>query len=371
MATKIAYMMGGLNRGGAETIMLDVFRNWRNASYSFIGIHRKDGSCKEEFYAAGPTLYQLSPKRFGYLRYFVRLRKLLKKEGITVVHTQHWLDCIYAYFATMGMRLHIVNTFHGFYSMKGINGWLCRLSIRMANDVCFVSRYEQDWYQKQTQISDNKCHVIYNGVDFNKIENCRLKIDNFGLKNNGRKRLCMVGSFSPARDQLLVCKALNQQKEPFDFYFIGAKNEHISNIYQLCYDYCQSNDMLDQVHFVGEQSNVYEWLSEMNGFVYATKHDTFGIALIEALAMGLPAVVSDWNVMKEICSLYIDKSVQMFKMQDENDCAEKISFLIKNLMICQQYANENAMHVIETYSMNSYFSRLFKIYNQYDNIRKE
>ncbi|MFC2425947.1 MAG: hypothetical protein ACFNUT_05350, partial [Bacteroidota bacterium] len=40
---KIAYMLGSLNRGGMETLLLDVFKNARIAEYSFIGIHRKGG----------------------------------------------------------------------------------------------------------------------------------------------------------------------------------------------------------------------------------------------------------------------------------------------------------------------------------------
>ena len=150
---KVAYMMGGLNRGGAETIMLDVFRKWEHAPYSIIGIHRKDGTCHDEFYSAGPKMVQLAPKRFGYICYLLQLRRLFNSEGITVVHTQHWLDCIYAWLATLGMHVQIVNTFHGFYSMKGIAGWLCRMSIRMADDVCFVSQYEQDWYQRHMKIA--------------------------------------------------------------------------------------------------------------------------------------------------------------------------------------------------------------------------
>lgn len=360
MKEKVAYMFGGMNRGGAETIMLDLFLNHQLAPYPFIGIHRKGGVYRDAFYKAGPMLYQLAPKRFGYVRYLIRLRRLLKKEGISVVHAQHWLDCIYAWLATFGMQVQIVNTFHGFYSMKGIAGGLCRMSIRMADDVCFVSKYEQDWYQQQVNIAEEKCHVIFNAVDFGKLDKVESRKS---IVASDIIKLCMVGSFNQARNQLLICKALREVEQEVDFYFIGAPNEHISNCYQECYDYCKANNLFDRVHFVGEQSNVYDWLKDMDGFVYATKHDTFGIAQIEAMAMGIPSVVSDWPVMKEICAPFIGKSVHLYSMEDVQDCAKKISHLLNHLKEYKNEAQKNADEVKKMYSIEAYISRLLTIYD--------
>ncbi len=356
-------MFGGMNRGGAETIMLDLFRNHHLAPFSFIGIHRKGGAYRDAFYNAGPAMYQLAPRKFGILCYLLNLRRLLKTEGITAVHTQHWLDCIYAWLATIGMHVQLVNTFHGFYSMKGMAGCLCRMSIRMADDVCFVSKYEQDWYQRQMKIAEEKCHVIFNGVDFAKLDRC----ERVRVLESERVKLAMVGSFNKARCQLLVCKALHLLQHDVEFYFIGAKNEHLSDCYQQCYEYCEANNLLDQVHFVGEQSNVYDWLRKMDGFVYATKHDTFGIALVEALAIGLPAVVSDWDVMKEICEPFTASSIQLFDLNDENDCARKIQRLIEQLSKYKQEAEKNVAKIKALYSLEAYYSRLNTIYTQYDN----
>jgi hypothetical protein len=42
---KIAYLLGSLNRGGMETLMLDVFKNADKADFDFIGkltVHLKN-----------------------------------------------------------------------------------------------------------------------------------------------------------------------------------------------------------------------------------------------------------------------------------------------------------------------------------------
>ena len=92
---KVAYLLGSLNRGGTETLMLDVLRNAENAPFEMMCVHRKGGAYYDDFYAAEQTIYNLAPKRFGLIRYLWRLRNLLLQEGVTIVHGQQPLDTIY------------------------------------------------------------------------------------------------------------------------------------------------------------------------------------------------------------------------------------------------------------------------------------
>ena len=364
---KVAYMFGGMNRGGAETIMLDVFRNWRNAPFGFVGIHRKGGTMRDAFYTAGPKLYQLSPRRFGYVRYLLQLRRLIKSENITTIHAQHWLDNIYAWLATIGMHVQLVTTLHGFYSTKGLNGFLCRMSIRMSDDVCFVSRYEQEWYQHRMQIQDAKCHVIYNGVDFSKIDSAKPSLE--FAERHQRIRLAMVGNFVSGRSQNIIVRSIQVLKERgisnFDFYFIGKQSDSEPQLYDECEQICRLNNMA-HVHFLGARSDVPALLKSMDGFVYSTDHDTFGIAIVEAMYAGLPIVVNDWPVMKEVCGGGENNAITYFKSKDAEDCADTIEKLLTDITTSTpeftKRCAHNAQWVRERYSLDSYIERLHRIY---------
>ena len=41
--------MGSLNRGGAETLMLDVFRNAKQIGLDIIGVHKRQGGLYNDF----------------------------------------------------------------------------------------------------------------------------------------------------------------------------------------------------------------------------------------------------------------------------------------------------------------------------------
>lgn len=359
---KVAIILGGLGMGGAETLMLDVMRQWQHAPFSMIGVHRKGGALKSAFYAAGPNMIEVVLHRHRIISYLFHLRKILVSERVNVIHTQMWIDCIYCKLATIGLRIPIINTFHGFYSLNGLRGLLCRWSMQLADKIIFVSQYEQDYYQSRVHINPAKLFVAYNGIDFAKVD-CLSKLDNVSLcKKNQSVQLCMVGSFSYSRAHMIICQALTQIQRPFQFYFIGATNEKKSNAYVECYDYCQKHQLLDRVHFVGQQSNVYSWLKDMDGFVYATEHDTFGIAMVEAMAMGLPIVVSDWPVFKEICTAIKYPAVRYFGKKNVNDCIQKINDLLQHLEDSKLEAKSGVQNVRKAYAIETLLTRLLEIY---------
>ena len=360
---KIAFLFGSLNRGGLETLMLDVFRNLKKTDFAVIALHRKVGVLQVDFDKTNVPLVYL-PFNKNIFPYLSTLRKIIRQEKISIVHAQQPLDAMLAYFAAFGLPVKIVLTLHGF----GIGDSKIRSFILKRTDLnLYVSNFQKDYYVKKFNLDESKQPVIYNGIDFSK-----LKLQNSPKHETLRAKLNlsqstllmgMVGNFNIGRDQLFICQFLSLLKEKniqFHFLFIGKKIDALPERYDGCVDYCKKHGLIDNVSFLGTRNDVPDILVQLDAFVYATEHDTFGIAVVEAIASGVPVFVNDWEVMGEITDN--GKLANLYKTDDKTDLLEKFMLFLQNKDAYKQKALENAAVVREKYSIEKHIQELKEIY---------
>ena len=181
----------------------------------------------------------------------------------------------------------------------------------------------------------------------------------------------MVGNFVSGRSQNIIVKSIHLLRQrgifDFDFYFIGRRDEQQAWRYDNCVRYCEEHQ-LTNVHFLGSRGDVPSLLKSMDGFVYSTEHDTFGIAVIEAIAAKLPVIVNNWPVMIEVCNLGLHSSnnaIRIFQTEDAADCAEQMQLLLSDILDDNhlnadcQYAEQAAK---KKYSIQTHIQNVFKIY---------
>ena len=366
---KVAYFIGSLNRGGTETLVLDTFRRKEKAPYESILIYRSEGELSEAYRATGVPMFCIKPNRFK-LGYITRLRRLLKEEGIDILHTQTHLNAFLGIFCTCFSKVKLVVTFHGFTPSVSDKVYT-RFGLWFADASIFVSEYARDWYLKRTVCAPRKrSYVVYNGIDFSKFDKPYETPDFLNKDDEASSetvKMVMVGNFSTARSQILLCQALKALKErnagDVRLYLVGKKTNADPEVYDNCVSYCRENGLLDtMVHFVGGRSDVPAILQHMDAFVYATNRDTFGIAVIEAVASGLPAVVNDWEVMKEVTNN--GEWALLYKTMDVADCADKLEVVLKNKEQRKEAALRNAEAVRQKFSIENHILNLNEVYEK-------
>ncbi|MDR1652464.1 MAG: glycosyltransferase family 4 protein [Prevotellaceae bacterium] len=365
---KIAYLLGALRRGGTETLMLDVFRNAQCVDYQFIGIHRKDGEHKAAFYASGQKLYKIAPRFPFDPVYLYRLRKALKIEQIDIVHAQQTLDTLYAWIATAGLKIKIVQTFHGFDCFNKKSKLLSFTAKRTDRNL-FVSNYLREYYTKKYRLNPQKQQTVYNGISFEKFDKSYSTPDFLQQAGKDGLRISMIGNFVHVREHASVCRFLKLLKEKkvkgkislnFNFYFVGLRLANQAYLYDDCVKYCEENDLMDCVHFVGGRDDVPAILQNIDAFIYSTDHDTFGIAVVEAIACKIPTFVNDFEVMKEITEN--GKCATIYKTKNENDLLEKFLLFLQNQNLYKENAKNAAKIVREKYSIETFMANLAKEY---------
>lgn len=364
---KVAYLIGSLNRGGAETLLLDIFRKCESTPFDMILIHRKGGLYENDFENEKPHCYRIAPRKWHFCAYLQQLRNTIIEEHVTIIHAFYWLDVIYAKLATVGLNIPIVITFHGY--LGGEAGWLDGLRYRMvmqvAKKLCFVSKVQMQSYEKRYgEVVKKNGVVLYNGLNFDKFDLAREGVSE--ITNERKIQLCMVGNFNSVRSQIVVAKALallkNRKVIPWKFSFIGGKCKGEERYYDECVAYCEEHD-LNNIHFLGVRKDVPTILKSMDGFVYSSDNDTFGIAVIEAIACGLPIIVNDHPVMKEVCGEAND-GIRYYKTGDAVDAAAQIEAMVENLELSKKTAVANAVRVRDKYAIETHIQQIYKVYSK-------
>ena len=361
---KVAFFLGGLRRGGAESLVYDVCRKREAAPFDLCCLYRKDDDFSEAFRAAGAELVQV--RRTGNMfRYMRDLRKAVKAHGVDIVHAQTASNALVSILALLFTRVKVVTTFHGF-SFSNAPKWYRDFVYAGSMRLVCVSEYQKQHYVNKWKLSgDNKLRVVYNGIDFTKLDRPQpdparpLQLDGKAFN------MVMVGSFIEGRAQYFVCEALRRLSEtevPFQMYFVGRRDQAEPERYDRCVAFCEENGLADRVHFLGNRTDVPWLLRQMDLFFYATDHDTFGIAVIEAMASGLPVLVNDWAVMKEITD--DGRWATLFKTGDVEDCVAKLTSLVARPADRRMLAAAAEGFVRERYSIENHITALSKVYEE-------
>lgn len=366
---KIAYLLGSLNRGGTETLLLDVFKNAAKSKLNAIGIYRKTGILEKEFRVSGVPTYFLPVKKTVFA-YILKLRRLLRSENIQIVHAQQALDAIFAKFACIGTDIKVILTMHGYdFNESKLSKYFLKYILGRTNANFYVSNTQLNYYKNNYHLNSDKQKVVYNGISFKKFENqSQLKLNDLNIRNEFNFAfetllLGMVGNFVSVRDQFTICKflkLLNDKEVDFNFLFVGKCDEHNPSLYDECFKYVNQNGLDKKVQFLGNRNDVPQILNALDAFIYSTDHDTFGIAVVEAMACGIPIFVNNWEVMTEIT---VDgKYATLYKTKDEHDLLQQFMLFLQNNASYQEKALEAARFVRESYSIEKHILRLKEVY---------
>lgn len=363
---KVAFVLGALNRGGTESLILDVCRSCDSAPFDIVCLYRKEGNLSEEFHKTKVKMICLPCGNM--LTYMLQLRQLFKNEKVDIVHSQTPSNTAVLGVALLGCNIKLLTSIHSL-SFAHSNWFMRRWVYRVSQKIVFVSKSQMNYYRSQWNLKiDNKQNLVYNGIDTSKMIDMNYPMPNF-LHEEQKPliKLVVVGSFRTVRAQMFLLETINSiicelRLKNVKIYFIGGEAKGEEYLYKSCEQYIRDNNINDVAIMMGVRNDIYAILQHVDGFIYASNRDTFGIAVVEAMLCGVPVIVNDFEVMEEI-SQY-GALATLYTSNNHNDCANKILNLIDNLNKYRESAELQVLNVKNTYSIKNHINNLYSLYQK-------
>ncbi len=339
---KIIYTIGSLGAGGAEKLVCDLavgldkekFRVSIVAlgSYSDKEFERKR---VESLRQSGVEVTIIPKKAHGNrFRSIIDLRKILKRDRPDIIHAHLFTGMFYAKMASLGMKIPIVATYHNTSGFGIKDKIFASIFAKRFKRIIAVSNGVKDFVQNYFKIPSSKIIVIYNGIETQKF-----MIDKKNSSENNNVIFACVGRLVEQKGYPTLIKALiylKSQKNMNNFKFkIAGDGPLKKDLLQIVHD----NSLENNVEFVGNITNVPEFLAEADIFVMPSLYEGFGIALIEGMASGKPVIVSNLDVFKEILDLknmnldsnyFVTNYGLVFKTNDPESLADAITWMLEN-----------------------------------------
>jgi len=304
---RILHFFGIMNRGGAESFLMDIYRHLdRNAVQFDFAVHDGQvGHFDAEITELGGRIFVLpSPGKVGVNRYKKEVSRLLAEQGpFHGVHSQvyYFSGLILKVARECGVKVRIANS-NSIQDGKSstlyrrmYRWYMTRLIVKHSTHLLGVSREAcKSLFGANCFETMNKVDVIPNAIDLTKFNS--LPDDKAIL----RRKLGLpvpnllighVGRFNPPKNHAFLIEAFAHvhRLEPEARLVLVGDGPLRQEIEALI----AANGLQDFVYLLGIRQDVPEILGAMDVFVFPSLYEGLGLSLVEAQAAGVPSVISD------------------------------------------------------------------------------
>ncbi|MEJ9212303.1 N-acetyl-alpha-D-glucosaminyl L-malate synthase BshA [Bacillus smithii] len=293
-----------------------------------------------------------------------KMAEVMRREKLDILHVHYAIP--HAVCAILGKQMagsncKIVTTLHGTdITVLGYDPSLTdaiRFGIERSDAVTAVSNA---LVQETYQLIQPKKEIIpiYNFIDeriFKKISSSHLK-EEYGIRSD-EKVIIHVSNFRSIKRVPDVVKVFARifEKMPAKLLLVGDGPE-MTVVSELVSDL----GLDEEVFFLGKQDNLEELYSISDLMLLLSQKESFGLALLEAMACGVPCIGTNVGGIPEV----IQNGVNGFICEpgDLADIVQKSLYLLENSEIHRQFSERSVLTVKQKFDSRKIVNRYESIY---------
>lgn len=360
---RIMYLLFSFTIGGTERLVADIC-NEMSVRGNEIHLYIVNDMISEEMLETlnkdvKVFLQKRSVGKGEKLTTLWKIARYVKKNRIQTIHCNSLNSpelLLLSYI--LNRRTRIIYTVHGSGQYRTLGKKRITLRNKMCDSIIGISNaVVKDIIDAGAD--ENKVTRIYNGIKHQKYSIAQKK-----AFDSNEIVIGSIGRIMPSvkgQDVLLCAVPLLKKNHPkIKVIFAGGVADNQKQEYKKLLNYTNKMNLSDNVDFVGAINNVPEFLNQIDICVVPSRFEGFGLALIEAMAMGVPCVVSDVGGLKEIVDN--EKIGTIFQSGDSESLARCIEIVVENYRDYKQQAWEYREKIAFKYSIQKLCDNLQKVY---------
>lgn len=350
---KVVFVLHSHKLGGAEKHLLTLAQLLKKENHEVVFLGPKDSWLSEQLSIVGVEQHHIPMHGFYDIFSFVRIIKVLKRFKPEIIHGHLTRGAFYAGLASRYLKIPSVATAHS------TNTWK---HFQYVDKIICVSNAVKN-FLLQKGYDKNKLRVIYNGV----IEPLVTVEDRLRL----RKELCidndevlfgMISRIIHEKGHDIALEAFDEIGRRGKLIFVGDFNTEFGQVVK---DKISKMGLSENVLIVGQQDNVYPYLSMIDIFLSPSRREAMPLAILEALGAGLPVVGANTGGIPEA----VEHGVNGFVFQSDN--AKEMARYMKQLYDDHDLRKQMGMNAKKSFndrfSADIMYKSILKLYNELKN----
>lgn len=315
------------NWGGIESVVFNYVSNSNKNEIQFDFITTfKSIPRSEKLTSLGCKIYFICSRRLNYLKYKCELNNFMKKHAVE--YDAVWLnDCMFANIDILklakkyGIKKRIIHAHNSNYlgggKSRAIRHKINSLFLtKYATDYWACSQLAGEWSYSKKVLKSSNYRVINNAIDckeysFDPTKRNKIRMS-LGI-NDKKFVIGHVGRFDYQKNHhylLQIMKAICSKEDDVILLSVGTGTD-----WELIKFQAENLNLSDKIIFLGQRSDIADLFQAMDIFVLPSRFEGLPVVLVEALAAGLPCIISnritkEAGIIPELCKFEsIDSSV--------------------------------------------------------------
>lgn len=300
---KILHVVGGMNIGGTETMLMNLYREvYKFIQFDFVSYYDKDGYYDDEIRSLGGNIIKLeAPSKVSIFKSIKDLKNVIKdEETYKAIHIHTLFNCgigvLASYLAGVDIRISHAHTISDSNEgiIKKIYIFLMRSIIRtFSTNYLACSDSAGKYLFGNNIVSNKKYKRLPNYIDYEKFINCNSDgsiREELGIE---KKDIVVghVGRFIKAKNHEFLIDVIaklisNNPKVKGVLVGTGDLEKEIKvKIKKLRLE--------EQIYILGIRDDIDKIVNEIDLFILPSIYEGLGLVLLEAQAAGVPCLVSE------------------------------------------------------------------------------